>query len=1242
MSSSQRAEYLPVHHLLSKPFGDDAHTAQYSVAAVPRRLDAGAPECLPTGVPMCVRIFDVDDAVTHAENARLGKIDKKTPKIPARKEWWAEERPKIATLRARFPGVVVWESRGGYKFIEILKTPFLIRNDAEADQWKREYAALVAYLLREFGIECDPSCSDWQHFFRLPHATRDGRLENRPVHGDPCEVGLIEYNPTPEDASADLSAAQAKAESLALVTPKGHANWWAIVARWLQPRADGERVDLQKARHIAATRTERAARLVTPRVVTNVEFDAVAGRLGGIVAGRRSGSGERHNIFNAIAGALCERGVAAPDVEKLVRSVAAAAGEDPRSRDSEARSTLRAWATGRTATGAGWLAREAPDVAAALDEVLWDTTPGDRVRAHLDARKLAPAIHRDEVSARIHALVFKVVAEPAGIRVLRCTEGAGKTRQTVAAVIELARQGVRVVILAPDHNVARDIDAQLRAAGSAVAIRYLRGLLSVVGPDGNFECQKRALGVEVARAGHSVVETLCEGFGMAPSYRYGRRLPVVGPQPRVAGAKPCEHRDTCAAFAEKKRGIPSDTRLLVTVHACAGKAIGWLQKEGKDARRLLVIDEGPTALDCFELTHTALDEAASAACYSATTLRWRGVVLRMLAEGLRRAPSTSVPPAIDPLLYLARLGNNALRGVVDWRDAAVAEYGESSDDPDAMLDQFAYRAAYRHEKGLDRDEWIRLLQWAPRPSRDVHQRMLTEGAPLLLQRASAVHAAVARLAAGITRAMPPGPHVPHAERAQCSLAADEDRSIVLLGVAVATHIASALAAQVPTILLDATCDTDVLNAVVNAHPDALTSRGEQAAEIPVSHEDIRVADGELVTRHLLAWADATRRNSLDRCNPEEPVRWKHGVEGALRLTIAHLARHRPRRHPRIGLITWSPLAKILKTAWESPEAPEADATAVALLHPLREAGVELVIGWYGATRGHNEWHCRPDGTPTPCDAIVLFGAPNGRVSAARAMAAALKLEDEWSAVYRRATEAEASQAAGRGRAPWRTEPLLLVAVMPIAPGGWDCDAEVYALPRGRAVALDGAAAVAAVAVHGSARSAAKALGVDRRTVDRKIDQQTQAVTAGANAPTEEEGTPLNSRGIRPTQNSAKSLVNHPAPAQSDESAPTSTPSAAGAPLTAAPSTTHRASARRGRDDAVGAVDAMSPPDDLVVVGAPNAAYDPVTSRRVLTTWMKEGRISLDRAAELLSVSGRSVRRYLSGERAMSVSVSVVP
>ncbi len=180
-----RARYMPWAEALTSRFAFDAHTTQYSVPSVTRRLDQGAPEKVAGGVAMVRIMFDID-------GPKVGDGHRRTP------EWWTAELPKLEPI-----GTFIYPGRGGYRLCYELPEPFYVRTIEDADAWTKTYLLSLAYLKRKYGIVADSKCKDWQRLFRLPHATRDegGQPEELGTIGDPDRIAV--WRPSFEQADAD-------------------------------------------------------------------------------------------------------------------------------------------------------------------------------------------------------------------------------------------------------------------------------------------------------------------------------------------------------------------------------------------------------------------------------------------------------------------------------------------------------------------------------------------------------------------------------------------------------------------------------------------------------------------------------------------------------------------------------------------------------------------------------------------------------------------------------------------------------------------------------------------------------------------------------------------------------------------------------------------------------------------------------------------------------------------------------
>ncbi len=162
-----RGYVVPLSLVLSRAFRTDAHFVQYR-SPICRRMNSSS---LDRDVTMQadVIVFDVDCRETHGSSAEVPD------------EWRKENRERVLALHAAHPGPVFYETRGGSRIIYAQPVATTISTRDDAISWKQDYAVMVAYLGRVFGIECDYACADWTRFFRCPRATRTpgGQPERR-------------------------------------------------------------------------------------------------------------------------------------------------------------------------------------------------------------------------------------------------------------------------------------------------------------------------------------------------------------------------------------------------------------------------------------------------------------------------------------------------------------------------------------------------------------------------------------------------------------------------------------------------------------------------------------------------------------------------------------------------------------------------------------------------------------------------------------------------------------------------------------------------------------------------------------------------------------------------------------------------------------------------------------------------------------------------------------------------------
>lgn len=120
--------YFPLNAILTRAWTTDAHTTAYSVERHPYRLSRDAVG-FDGGVVMILFIADVDG-----------------PDHLASDDWWLGELVKLDALRRAFPGALVYRTRGGYRVLYWLSTPYVLHSATDVAQWKAEYLAWIAVL----------------------------------------------------------------------------------------------------------------------------------------------------------------------------------------------------------------------------------------------------------------------------------------------------------------------------------------------------------------------------------------------------------------------------------------------------------------------------------------------------------------------------------------------------------------------------------------------------------------------------------------------------------------------------------------------------------------------------------------------------------------------------------------------------------------------------------------------------------------------------------------------------------------------------------------------------------------------------------------------------------------------------------------------------------------------------------------------------------------------------------------
>jgi len=199
---------LPLSRVLTMGCATDAHMVQYDYKptesgplSVLRRVNVAilrdpkhAADIPSAGFEMSFVAFDIDEPSNK----------KWTP------EWWSTEVPKVFAMLAVHPGLFIYVTNGGYRIVGTLARPFVLRFASDDAAWKALYQSWRRYLTRSFSIVTDGSCDQWNRFFRVPHPTRDGVLQEHETIGNPRDVGAWSPTLAPEDIVVPGDEAPAK------------------------------------------------------------------------------------------------------------------------------------------------------------------------------------------------------------------------------------------------------------------------------------------------------------------------------------------------------------------------------------------------------------------------------------------------------------------------------------------------------------------------------------------------------------------------------------------------------------------------------------------------------------------------------------------------------------------------------------------------------------------------------------------------------------------------------------------------------------------------------------------------------------------------------------------------------------------------------------------------------------------------------------------------------------------------
>jgi len=192
----ERTYVLDLSQALARTYRTDAHFAAYATPCA-RRLSRDAVDQLPH-VALTTAVVDVDCPAVHGTDE------------PAPPLWRQQLLERFVAMRADHPGGYLYGTRGGARIVYRQATPTLLTCGRDAQEWRKAYAVLLAYLQRRYDIAGDHACGDWQRLFRLPRATRDaGKPEAWGAIGDPSAIGSLAIEASADDVAAARAASKA-------------------------------------------------------------------------------------------------------------------------------------------------------------------------------------------------------------------------------------------------------------------------------------------------------------------------------------------------------------------------------------------------------------------------------------------------------------------------------------------------------------------------------------------------------------------------------------------------------------------------------------------------------------------------------------------------------------------------------------------------------------------------------------------------------------------------------------------------------------------------------------------------------------------------------------------------------------------------------------------------------------------------------------------------------------------------
>lgn len=582
------AGLMPLRRALETEWATDAHFFPLRTAHAVRLTQARIPPFIQSAGYVCLNVLavDIDDEESKFRDAS-----------EARASWRASLRSSVQAVTQEFAEpAAFYETRGGGRLLFELSRPFYFDGTLETwAAWQRHYVTFLTFLARQYDIIGDPKCKAATQAFRLPRVLRDGRREARPlVLNSPARQLDLDLVPPPSEA--DLRYVDA----LAARFSKWRAGVTALAPKQLKGRTKPRQ---RKASAPTLTTAGSGCNHISAEALTSVASI--------ISINYKHG---RHDLYLALAGALCSGGYD-EFVANMVREIATAAG-DPKvaKRVADAEGTVRRYREGLAVTGYTRLAKEWPDVAVAIAALCESNLIAAQLQSRLRARPKLEEVTAEHAVSLTKMWFIDAYESPGDVTLVVTPPGTGKSH-AISNIALLLHQDIKIVASCASNKAADELTAHLKRKG--VPVWQLKGVNAYIDASENPVC-------------------------VYPSQ--AKNFEAAGISPRAKLCPSCDQRSSCQAYRDQDSGAG---RVIVTNHALLSKA---LERVGSEA--LLVLDETPAFSESLVIDAQALREAVASQYASVFEQETAEVFARVLSAVLRvvEAPDGRTRDVLGELL----------------------------------------------------------------------------------------------------------------------------------------------------------------------------------------------------------------------------------------------------------------------------------------------------------------------------------------------------------------------------------------------------------------------------------------------------------------------------------------------------------------------------------------------------------------------------------------------------------------